>query len=311
MERVIHLLDAIPYVRAYSGQTFVVKVGGDLLSSPKWRDGIARDLSALHRLGIAVVLVHGGGPQLDQAVQDWGLSSPKVAGRRITSPDVLKAALMVWRGRLSSEWVQAFAKHGEKAVGICGFDGGLVRAVKRPPKEVRNEAGELEFVDFGEVGDITGIDDSLITAIHQIGGLPIVSPLAAGPNGEPLNINADTIASELAIAMGASKLILLTRTPGILTHPDEPNSVIPWADIAMLHELRDKGRLYGGMLPKTAAAIRCLENGVQRVHIVDGRRSGALLEEVFTTEGSGTLIVAQSEDCPAEPLGLGSPPVAV
>lgn len=303
MERVIHLLDAIPYVRAYAGQIFVVKVGGDMLSQPKWRDGIARDLSALHRLNIRVVLVHGGGPQLDQASKDWGLAVNKVGGRRITTPEIMDAALMVWRGRLSSEWVQAFAKHGERAAGLSGLDGQMISASRRPAVKMAIE-GASQMVTFGEVGDVTHVDSSLIETLHNEKVIPVISPIASGPNGAPLNVNADTIASELAISLKASKLMMLTQAPGILEDADDPNSVLHWADISTLDALRERGALRGGMLPKVASATRCLEAGVPRVHIVDGRRPGALLEEVFTTEGSGTLIVREAEACPAEPLGF-------
>jgi acetylglutamate kinase len=309
MERVISLLDAIPYVRAYEGQTFVIKAGGELLLQPKWRDGIARDLCAIHRLGIRVVLVHGGGPQLDDVAQQWGIDNPKVNGRRVTSTEMLDAALMVWRGRLSSMWVQAFAKQGESAVGVCGFDGNLITAERRPPVRLTNEAGDTEEVDFGHVGDICSVRVELLESILSAGSVPVISPLAGSADGSPLNVNADTIASELAIHLKAAKLIMLTRAPGVLADPEDDSSVLHWADIACIEQLKNSGVLSGGMLPKMAAAAKCLRNGVARVHIVDGRRPGALLEEVFTTEGSGTLLVERSDACPAEPLGMA--PVGV
>lgn len=303
-DRTLGLLDAIPYLRAYAGQTFVVKAGGELLEQPRWREDVARDLAVLHRLGIRVVLVHGGGPQLDRAAERLGIASQTVAGRRITSPELLETATMVWRGQLSLQWVTALQKAGESAIGLSGADGGVVRARRRPPVSVVDDEGTERVVDYGLVGDVTEVRPGLVRAVLQAGAIPVVSPLAVDEEAAILNVNADTVAAELAVALGAAKLLLLTRAPGILADPDDDTSVLHWTDLEELAGLEATGALRGGMRPKVAAVRRAIEGGVPRVHVVDGRRPRAVLEEVFTTDGSGTLIVAEADEAPAEPLGI-------
>ena len=304
MERVIGLLDAVEYVRRYTGQTFVVKAGGQLFDNPAWADGVARDVAALHRLGVRVVLVHGGGPQLDRAAAHLNLANERVAGRRITSPQLIDAASMVWRGRLSVQIVSALARHGERAIGLSGVDGGLLVADRRPAMVVVDDQGEHRTVDFGLVGDLTAVNVEVVRAITSVPAIPVVTPLAAGDSGQVLNVNADTVAAHLAVALGATKLLLLTQAPGILEDPAEPDSVLHWTDLAQLDSLREMGRLKGGMGPKLAAMRHALDHGVPRVHVVDGRRVGALLEEVFTNDGCGTLVVRRASATPDEPAPL-------
>jgi acetylglutamate kinase len=302
MEREIGLLAAMPYLRAYSGQTFVVKAGGELLQDPRWRDGIAMELGVLHRLGIKVVLVHGGGPQLDAAAAARGLESQTIAGRRVTSPELLDLAVAEWRGRLSLAWVKALHAAGERAIGLSGLDGGLLRAVRRPPQLVTDDEGVRRPVDYGLVGDLREVRTEILTALLAIPVIPVITPLALGEHGEALNVNADTVAAEIAVAVKAAKLVVLTRTAGILQNPADPASVLHWTDLHELEELDGKGMLKGGMKPKVAAIRRALQGGVPRVHVVDGHEPNALLVEVFTTDGSGTLVVMEADDTPAEPL---------
>lgn len=290
MERVVTLLEAVPWLRAYGGQTFVVKAGGELLEG-ELLDGLARDVAVLARLGVGVVLVHGGGPQLDRAAAARGVPTERVAGRRITSPALIALAIAEWRGTLSAAIVSAIRRQGEEAVGLAGFDGGLVTASRRPEAVVTTDGGERQPVDFGLVGDVTAVRPELLRAVLQVGAIPVVTPLAAGPGGQVLNVNADTVAAEIAAALGAAKLILATQAPGILRDPEDPRTVIGQATVADLDGLEAAGALRGGMRPKVAAIRRALGGGVPRVHVVDGRRPGALLEEVFTAEGSGTLVV--------------------
>lgn len=302
MERTIGLLDAIPYLRAYSGQIFVVKAGGEIFGEPRWRESIAREIAVLHRLGIGVVLVHGGGPQLDEAALKAGVTSEMVAGRRITSPELLDLAIAEWRGRLSSGIVRHLAAAGERGVGLSGADGGLIRARRRPAALVTNDQGERLSVDYGLVGDVVEVRVDVLQAVLKLPAVPVITPLAAGEGAELLNVNADTVAAEIAVALKAAKLVLLTRAPGILEDPNDPASVLHWTDLTELSELEQKGAIRGGMRPKVAAIRKALNGGVPRVHVVDGRRAGALLEEVFTTEGSGTLVVREADDAPPEPL---------
>lgn len=301
MERTLGLLDAIPYLRAYAGQTFVVKAGGELLQEPRWRDGIARDLAVLHRLGILVVFVHGGGPQLDAAADRLGIETQRVAGRRVTSRALVDAAVMEWRGTLSTACVTALTRMGERAVGVSGVDGGLLQGTRRPPSVLTDDDGHRVHVDFGLVGDLHVVHPAVLRSILGIPAIPVVTPLAAGADGEVLNVNADTVAAALAVALDAAKLVLLTRAPGILEDPEDPTSALHWTDLEELADLEQKGVIKGGMRPKVAAIRRALTGAVPRAHVVDGRQAGALLEEVFTTDGSGTLVVAHADTAPAEP----------
>ena len=291
----LDLLDAVPYLRAYAGQIFVVKVGGELLLDPTHRDCVARDLAVLHRLGIQTILVHGGGPQLDAALERAGIETERVAGRRITCQAAIDAAVREWRGHCSAQWVTALHAQGESAIGLSGADGGLLQAARRPPVVTTTDSGERVTVDYGFVGDIGEVRAEVLTAVLSTGAIPVISPLARGGQGEILNVNADTVAAQVAVAVGAAKLLLLTSAPGILRQIDDPRSVLHWTDLSELAELELKGALSGGMRPKVAAIRLALQGGVPRVHVVDGRVSGSLLEEVFTTEGSGTLVVTRRE----------------
>lgn len=289
-ERVIGLLEAVPWLRAYSGHTFVVKVGGELLDDPRWLDGLARDVAVLRRLAIRIVVVHGGGPQLDRAATASGVTSERVAGRRITTPALIALALAEWRGKLSAAVVEAIARQGEVAVGLAGFDGGLVVAARRPPSMVTDDRGDRRTVDYGLVGDVTQVQPSVLEAVLASGAIPVVTPLAAGPLGVVLNVNADTVATEIAVALGASKVVFATQVSGIWRNPDDPRSVATQLTVAELDGMERDGVIRGGMRPKVAAIRRALAGGVPRVHVVDGRRPGAILEEVLTSEGVGTLV---------------------
>jgi len=302
MERPLLLLDAVPYLRAYADQTFVIKLGGELVGDPARLATVSRDIAVLHRLAVRVVVVHGGGPQLDAMTQRMGLPIERIAGRRITSPEVLEAAKMVFRGQLSLDLVTAVMKQGERAVGLSGVDGSTVQAARRPEALVTDDQGVRRSVDFGEVGDVVGVDCQVLDSVLDGGAIPVVSPLGVCEDGAIVNVNADTMAAEIAIGLGAAKLLLLTRAPGILTDVEQPDSLLHWADLAQLAALESQGSFKAGMRPKIAAVRRALLGGVARVHVIDGRRDGALLEEVFTTDGCGTLVVAAADEVPAEPL---------
>lgn len=302
MERPLLLLDAVPYLRAYDGQIFVVKLTGSLIADPDCLANVARDISVLHRVGISVVVVHGGGPQLDAMTAKMGLEVERVAGRRVTSTEVLEAAKMVFRGQLSLDLVTALLRQGERAVGLSGVDGRTVQAVRRPEALVTDDAGDRRSVDFGEVGDVVDVDTEVLDGVLGSGAIPVVSPLGVDADGRVLNVNADTVAAEIAVAMGAAKLLLLTRTHGILADVDDPSSLLHWTDLGQLDALEKAGAFKAGMRPKIAAVRCALEGDVDRVHVLDGRRDGALLEEVFTTDGCGTLVVKEADDTPAEPL---------
>jgi acetylglutamate kinase len=220
----------------------------------------------------------------------------------VTTAALLDAAVSEWRGRLSLLCVRLLQAQGESAVGLSGVDGGLIRAERRPPVSTTTDSGHRVTVDYGFVGDIRDIRVEVVRAALAIPAIPVVTPLALGVNGEVLNVNADTVAAELAVHLKAAKLIVLTRAPGILSNPDDAASVLHWTDLVELGELEEKGMIRGGMRPKVTAIRRAIRGGVPRVHVVDGRQAGSLLAEVFTTDGSGTLVVEEADDTPAEPL---------
>lgn len=294
MERLISLTGAVPYLRAYAGQTFVVKVGGAIVAEDEWRAALVHQCAVLHRVGMSIILVHGGGPQLERVATARGVSAPRIAGRRITSDALLDVAVEQWRGRISTELVGAFRAVGERAVGLCGADGDLVVAKRRPPVPVTDDAGATQTVDFGRVGDLVSVNPEVLQAILDCEMVPIVSPLAACDDGL-LNVNADSIAAAIATALPAAKLILVGETPGILTDPDDEDSALPVADLAKLDQLEETGAIRGGMRPKVAAVRQALDGGVPRVHLVDGRSPDGILAEVFTHDGSGTLVVREGK----------------
>ncbi|MEE2962495.1 MAG: acetylglutamate kinase [Myxococcota bacterium] len=295
MMRDILLLDAIPYLRAYQDKIFVVKLGGELAQDTKRLRWIARDIATLHRLNIKTMVVHGGGPQLDEYCKTHGLNVERIAGRRVTSPAILEAAKKVFRGDINLRLVQALAQEGEKALGLSGVDGLMLQAKRRPPVEIKTDAGEMKTVDFGEVGDIVRVDTSAIEVALEAGLIPVLTPLVVGENGDILNCNADTAAAQLAVALGAEKLVLVTNVPGILRNPEDKCSLMPLTDLPQLDRLDGEGMLQGGMRPKVVAVKTALEGGIQRVHLVDSNREGALLEEIFTNEGCGTMVVKSME----------------
>lgn len=297
MERLLSLRDAHPYLRLFRGRTFVIKVSGAVLARPAARDALCEDIALLHHVGIRVALVHGGGPQLDAACEKLGVTKEVVAGRRVTDAKTLELARMVFRGQLNSELVGALAAHGVKAVGLSGGDGQSITGIRRPPRTVRDPStGTEQQVDFGFVGDITAVDAELPKLLLDAGAVPVYCSLIADQSGNLLNTNADTIASRLAIALKAEKLIVCTSVAGLLEDKDDPRRLVSYGDLGTVEELIRLGAVSGGMLPKLAAVTDALKGGVPRVHLIDGTRETALLLEIFTNEGCGTMLVARSDE---------------
>lgn len=294
-ELVQGLKEALDYTRLYRDQVFVVKLGGEVLASSERLAGIAVQVALLESLSIRVVLVHGGGPQATELSRRLGLEPEIVAGRRVTTPEVLEVAKMVYAGRLNVDVLSALAANGVRAVGLSGIDAGLVVARRRPPVEIADDGGAARSVDFGEVGDVVAVDASLLELLLPRGYVPVVASLAADPAGKVLNVNADTLAEAIATAMKAKKLIYLTGAPGLLRDPADPSSLVAFACPQDLRELLDGGGVRGGMRPKVEACLRAVAGGVRRTHIVDGRQPDSLLLELFTGHGSGTMIVAARE----------------
>jgi acetylglutamate kinase len=285
------LRNASPYIRLFKGKCFVVKAGGAVFGDPALTRALVEQISILHYLGVRVVMVHGGGPQLSALTEALGVPTRMVQGRRITDARSIDATSMVLNGLINTRILAICRDLDIAAVGLSGVDAGLVRAHRRPPMRI---PGEAEAVDFGFVGDIDMIDVSVIQKHLDNGLMPVISPLSADDQGVLLNINADTVAAALGAALGAEKLILCTGAPGILERVDDPTSIVSYTDLAGLKRMREEGRILDGMLPKVKAIEDAIRGGVRRVHVISYSAPDSILAEVFTNEGTGTLIVADS-----------------
>jgi acetylglutamate kinase len=282
------LKNAVPYIRMFKGKVFVIKAGGSLFGDLPAMRAFLEQVAILHHVGIKVVLVHGGGPQLTSTATALGLQTRVVDGRRITDEKAIDVSAMVLSGLINTRILAVCRELDIDAVGLSGVDAGLVRAHRRPP--VRMD-GHAEPVDFGLVGDIDAVDARVLRIQLEQGLVPVVSPLCASANGTLLNINADTVAAAIGAALGAEKLILCTGAPGVLQDLRDPLSLISYTDLAGLARLRAAGSFADGMLPKASAIEAAIRSGVRRVHVISYRVPDSLLVEVFTNEGTGTLIV--------------------
>jgi len=280
------LRHALPYLRIFKNKVFVIKAGGDAFLTPESTRALMEQIGILHQVGIRVVLVHGGGPQSTALSKRLGLSTQMVEGRRVTDAATLEVSTMVLNGEINTRIVAVCRALSIPAIGLSGVDGGLIKATRRPPVQVGGQT-----VDYGFVGDILGIDTSILLKQLDNDLVPIVSPLSADDHGTVLNINADTVAAMIACELKAEKFVMATETPGILESLEDPRSLISYVDRAGLRRLRDEGKISGGMLPKAAAIERALSGGVPRVHVISYAQPDSLLLEVFTNEGTGTLVV--------------------
>ena len=281
------------YVRRFRNRTFVLKVGGALLEDRAVSRALCRQVSLLWSFSIRVVLVHGGGQALDALCEKLALPVEKVGGRRVTSPAVLEAAQMVLAGTEHTRLLADLRACGVPAVGLSGVDAGLLHATRRAP--VATASGPL---DFGLVGDVESVNPAVIERLLEGGFLPVVAPLSGDDEGEVYNTNADTVAAELAVALKAEKLVFLLEAPGVLKDAARPESLIPHLTLAGLDALESEGSLKGGMAPKAGAIRRALGGGVAAAHLVGGLSADALLTEIFTNEGSGTMVEAGGEVAP-------------
>ncbi len=301
IEGIAGLKGALGYVRAYRGRTFVIKLGGEILGDDRATESIAGQVGLLHSLGIRVVVVHGGGPQATALARRLGHEPVVVAGRRVTDDAQLAVAKMVFAGSVHIDLLAAFRRCHVPAVGLSGVDAELLTAIKRPAVLVRDDDGEARSVDFGHVGDIAAVDASILDTLLRSGFVPVVASLASDRGGRVFNVNADTVAEKLAIAVRAAKLLILTGVPGVLRDRDDPATLVSFADRDEIERLVACGAVAGGMRPKVEACLRAAEGGVERTHILDGREGDALLLEVFTGAGCGTMIVERKEtEVPAD-----------
>ncbi len=289
------LKGALRYVRAYRDHVFVVKLGGDVLSDDHVLDQVTEQLALLWSLSIRLVVVHGGGPQASALARRLGQEPQMIAGRRVTDEGALEVAKMVYRGLLGTDLVAALRQHGVQAVGLSGVDADLLSAHRRRPIRVVDDEGIDRVVDYGLVGDIDSVDPRVLRTQMDARFVPVVSSLAGDADGQVYNVNADTVAESLAIALGAQKLVFLTGAPGVLRDRTDPATLVTFADPDDLAGLMASGALAGGMKPKVEACIRAATGGVERTHIIDGRAPDALLLEVFTGAGCGTMIVGRKE----------------
>ncbi|HEX9165860.1 MAG TPA: acetylglutamate kinase [Gemmatimonadales bacterium] len=289
------LKGALRYVRAYRDHVFVIKLGGEVLKDQHALDNVAGQVSLLQSLGIRLVVVHGGGPQATALSRRMGVEPTIVAGRRVTDDQALEIAKMVYAGTLNTAVLASLRAHQVEAVGISGVDADLITARKRPPVSVVDDAGRTVTVDYGHVGDIERVNPAVLTTLMDGRFVPVVASLAGDDDGNVYNVNADTVAESIAIALRAQKLLYLTSVPGVLRDPKDPASLVAFADPDDLAELMASGALSGGMRPKVEACIRAATGGVERTHIIDGLAPDSILLEVFTGAGNGTMIVGRKE----------------
>ena len=289
------LREALPYIQRFKGKTFVVKFSGKVTEDHGNLSSLAEELALLHQVGIRVCVIHGGGKQLTELAKKLGVVQTVIEGRRVTDDDTLELAKMIFRGKINTEILSALRHRGIDAVGLSGIDGGVIMAERRPPKDVVNRrTGETRTVDFGHVGDVVDVDTRLINLLLENHYLPVVSSLAADDDGRVFNINADTIASEMAARLGAEKLILVSDVNGIYLDPNDETTKLTRLTTTEAREMIATGKATGGMIPKLESLISLLDRGVSSAHIIGGTERNALLSEVFTDEGIGTMLVGES-----------------
>jgi acetylglutamate kinase len=287
------LREALPYIQRFQGQTFVVKLSGKATEDRENLSSLAEELALLHQVGIRICVVHGGGKQLSELATRMGVEQTIIEGRRVTDDATLEMAKMIFAGKINTDILAALRNRGIEAVGLSGVDGNIVHAERRPPKEILNrETGERSQIDFGHVGDVVEINSRLLTVLLDQGYLPVISSLGADAEGTVFNINADTIAAEIAAQLKAEKLILLSDVDGIYLRPGEPDTKLSRLTADEAEAMINYGTATGGMIPKLQSITALLRRGVHSAHILSGTTRNALLTEIFTDSGTGTMIVA-------------------
>ena len=278
------LSEALPYIQRFYDKTIVIKYGGNAMTDETLKQGFARDVVLLKLVGMNPVIVHGGGPQIGDLLKRVGKQSEFIQGMRVTDRETMDVVEMVLGGLVNKEIVNLINQHGGKAVGLSGKDGGMIRAKKLMLKHAENEG---EWLDIGQVGEVIAIDPELVALLDTRDFIPVIAPIGVGEHGEAYNINADLVAGKLAETLGAEKLILLTNTTGVL---DKAGGLLTGLTAERISGLIADGTISGGMLPKVSCALTAVKNGVKTSHIIDGRVEHALLLEVLTDQGVGTLI---------------------
>ena len=287
IEKASTLLEALPYIRRFSGKTVVIKYGGHAMADEPLKKSFALDIILLKFIGINPVIIHGGGPQINETLKRYGIVSDFVKGMRVTDSATMGVVEMVLTGQVNKEVVGNINQHGGKAVGLSGKDGGFLLC-KKLLQEVKREDGSMESVDIGFVGDVETVDCSILEALEKGGFIPVIAPIGVGMAGESYNINADLVAGRVAAALKAEKLILLTDVAGV---KDREGNLLSSIELEHVPGLIDNGAITGGMIPKVTCCAHALHGGVKKAHILDGRVEHAILLEIFTDIGIGTEIL--------------------
>lgn len=287
------LREALPYIQRFKGQTFVVKLSGKVTENHDNLTSLAEELALLHQVGIRICVVHGGGKQLSDLATKLGIEQTIIEGRRVTDDATLEMAKMIFAGKINTDILAALRQRSIEAVGLSGVDGNIVHAERRPPKEILNRTtGARDKIDFGHVGDVVQINSRLLMVLLDHGYLPVISSLGADDRGMVFNINADTIAAEIAVRLQAEKLILLSDVDGFYLEAGDQQTKLSRLTAAEADELIASGAATGGMIPKLQSIATLLRRGVHSAHIISGTRRNALLSEIFTDKGTGTMFVA-------------------
>lgn len=284
------LIEALPYIRRFRGKTIVVKFGGNAMIDAELKIAFARDIVLMRLVGFRVVVVHGGGPQIGQLLERVGKETEFIQGMRVTDAETMDIVEMVLGGLVNKEIVNLITAHGGRAVGLTGKDGGLIRARKLEVQQPGPENQVPEIIDIGHVGEVAGIDPEVVELLDSGELIPVVAPIGVDEQGTSYNINADLVAGKMAEVLGAEKLLLLTNTPGVL---DSQGNLLTGLSPEVVNGLIDDGTIAGGMLPKIRCALEAVDGGVRATHIIDGRVPHAVLLELFTDQGVGTLIKGQ------------------
>ncbi len=273
------LVQALPYIQHYHGKTVVIKYGGNAMVNDELQDAVMTDIVLLRSVGINVVLVHGGGPEINEMLNKIGKESKFVDGLRYTDEETVDVVQMVLAGKVNKRLVHHLHLHGGHGIGICGLDDGMIKAKK------------VEDKDIGFVGEIVGIDTTLVNGILEQHYIPVISTVGGGENGEVFNINADTAAAKIAAALGAEKLLLMTDIRGLLRDKDDESTLIHSVNVSEVPQLKSQGIISGGMIPKIDCCVEAVRRGVKRTHIIDGRIPHSILIEMLTDSGIGTMFL--------------------
>ena len=288
MEKVQVLVEALPYIMEFYGSCMVIKIGGHAMVNEKILESTIKDILLLYFVGIKPIVVHGGGPEITEKMEKLGIKPKFVDGLRVTDKETMEIVEVVLDGKINSKIVTTFIKYGGRAVGLSGKDGLLIIAKKKLIKKKKN--GEEIVIDLGYVGETEYVNPEILRILIDHGYIPVVSPVATDLEGNTYNINADIVAGNIAAAMKAKKLIMLTDVPGILRDVKDRTSLISRIKADELEMMLKEGKLVGGMIPKVEAVLKALRGGVEKAHIIDGSREHAILLELFTNEGIGTMV---------------------